>query len=301
LTGKQSSRSTDTRFALDECHRTTDRLRTEMSSLQPYDTRIRAKAMFVPADPSGRVGLFICRPTVCHPPHLGHAKTYTRFDFLLPLLRACGFALTHVPNIADVDDKIIRRARELRIDAPELARVYERASLDDMRAQRTTPWMCARAHATAPTKSSAGSSVCSRRAGRHQGAQLDAQPVEIVPRLGDRRGPACRGRASARSRMPHRPGRTCSGAGCRWSRCVRRAFAPRGLLVAVQFGGQPAREVAVDAVVVGERIDTIQALGRQSLRPDVHVARDPQEGRVSGARSPRGTRRRSAHIRDASG
>jgi hypothetical protein len=63
----------------------------------------------------------------------------------------------------------------------------------------------------------------------------------------------------------------------------------------VQFGGQPAREVVVDAVVVGERIDTIQALGRQSLRPDVHVARDPQEGRVSGARSPRDTTPVGAH------
>ena len=69
-----------------------------------------------------------------------------------------------------------------------------------------------------------GSSACSRRAGRHQGAQLDAQLVEIAHRLGDRRGPACRGRASARSRMPHRPGHTCSGAGCRWSRCVRQGI-----------------------------------------------------------------------------
>ncbi len=39
-------------------------------------------------------------------------------------------------NITDVDDKIIRRARELGIDASELARRYERAYLDDMRALR---------------------------------------------------------------------------------------------------------------------------------------------------------------------
>ena len=38
-------------------------------------------------------------------------------------------------NITDVDDKIIRRAPEL-LDAPELARMYERAYLDDMRALR---------------------------------------------------------------------------------------------------------------------------------------------------------------------
>jgi cysteinyl-tRNA synthetase len=41
-----------------------------------------------------------------------------------------------VQNITDVDDKIIRRARELGIDASELARMFERAYLDDMRALR---------------------------------------------------------------------------------------------------------------------------------------------------------------------
>ena len=107
-----------------------------MSPLQLYNTRTRAKQTFVPADPPRQVGLFVCGPTVYDLPHLGHAKTYTQFDFLVRLLRARGFAVTYVQNITDVDDKIIRRARELRIDAPELARMFERAYLDDMRALR---------------------------------------------------------------------------------------------------------------------------------------------------------------------
>jgi cysteinyl-tRNA synthetase len=81
-----------------------------MSPLQLYNPRTRAKETFVPADPSGQVGLFVCGPTVYDLPHLGHAKTYTQFDFLVRLLRACGFAVTYVQNITDVDDKIIRRA-----------------------------------------------------------------------------------------------------------------------------------------------------------------------------------------------
>ena len=52
----------------------------------------------------------------------------------------------------------------------------------------------------------------------------------------------------ARSRMRCRSGRSCSGADCGCSRCVRRTLASCGLLVAVQFGPQPAREVAVDAI-----------------------------------------------------
>jgi cysteinyl-tRNA synthetase len=97
-----------------------------MSPLQLYNTRTRAKQTLVPADPSGQVGLFVCGPTVYDLPHLGHAKTYTQFDFLLRLLRTRGFAVTYVQNITDVDDKIIRRARELGIDASDLARRYER-------------------------------------------------------------------------------------------------------------------------------------------------------------------------------
>jgi cysteinyl-tRNA synthetase len=107
-----------------------------MSPLQLYNTCTRAKQTFVPADPSGQVGLFVCGPTVYDLPHLGHAKTYTQFDFLVRLLRARGFAVTYVQNITDVDDKIIRRARELGIDASELARMFERAYLDDRRALR---------------------------------------------------------------------------------------------------------------------------------------------------------------------
>jgi cysteinyl-tRNA synthetase len=58
-----------------------------MSPLQLHNTRTRAKQTFAPADPSGHVGLFVCRPTVYDLPHLGHAKTYTQFDFLVRLLR----------------------------------------------------------------------------------------------------------------------------------------------------------------------------------------------------------------------
>jgi cysteinyl-tRNA synthetase len=101
-----------------------------------YNTRTRAKETFVPADPSGQVGLFVCGPTVYDLPHLGHAKTYTQFDFLVRLLRARGFDVTYVQNITDVDDKIIGRARELEVDPSDLARRYEGAYLDDMRALR---------------------------------------------------------------------------------------------------------------------------------------------------------------------
>jgi cysteinyl-tRNA synthetase len=60
-----------------------------MSAVQLYNTRTRARQTFVPAEPSGHVALFLCGPTVDDLPHVGRAKTYTQFDFLVRLLRAC--------------------------------------------------------------------------------------------------------------------------------------------------------------------------------------------------------------------
>src|ERR671914_718574 len=105
---------------------------TKMNSVQLYNTRTRAKETFVPADPSGNVRLFVCGPTVYELPHLGHAKTYTQFDFIVRFLRARGYAVTYVQNITDVDDKIIRRARELGAEPSAVARRYEQAYLGDM-------------------------------------------------------------------------------------------------------------------------------------------------------------------------
>jgi len=97
-------------IALAWCHRTADRKRARDEpppALQHAHARERD---VVAGDSSGHVGLFVCGPTVYDLPHLGHAKTYTQFDFLVRLLRACGFAVTYVQNITAVDDKIIRRA-----------------------------------------------------------------------------------------------------------------------------------------------------------------------------------------------
>src|SRR4051794_5227665 len=68
----------------------------DKSPLQLNDARTRAKQTFVPGDPPGRVGLFVCGPTVYDLPHLGHAKAYTHLDFLARLARTRGFVVTYV-------------------------------------------------------------------------------------------------------------------------------------------------------------------------------------------------------------
>ena len=79
--------------------------------LKIYNTLDRRKQDFVPIEP-GRVRMYVCGMTVYDFCHLGHARVMVVFDMVQRWLRACGYELTYVRNITDVDDKIIRRAVE---------------------------------------------------------------------------------------------------------------------------------------------------------------------------------------------
>ncbi len=59
------------------------------------------------------LGIYVCGITPYDTTHLGHAFTYVVFDVLVRALRASGQAVRYVQNVTDVDDDIIRRAREL--------------------------------------------------------------------------------------------------------------------------------------------------------------------------------------------
>src|SRR5256712_5645127 len=67
-----------------------------------------------PLEPAARpIGIYVCGITPYDTTHLGHALTYVVFDVLIRALRAAGQAVRYVQNVTDVDDDIIRRAREL--------------------------------------------------------------------------------------------------------------------------------------------------------------------------------------------
>jgi len=77
--------------------------------LRLYDTATRQVRELAPREP-GKVGIYICGPTVYGPPHLGHARFSIEFDVLIRYLRWSGLAVRLVSNITDIDDKIIDRA-----------------------------------------------------------------------------------------------------------------------------------------------------------------------------------------------
>lgn len=79
--------------------------------LHIFNSLTRQKEPFQPIEP-GKVGMYVCGMTVYDYCHVGHARVMVVFDVVARWLQEKGFAVTYVRNITDIDDKIIRRARE---------------------------------------------------------------------------------------------------------------------------------------------------------------------------------------------
>ena len=110
-------------------------------ALQVYNTLHRRKEPFEPRR-EGRVGIYICGPTVYGHSHLGHAKSYVSFDVIVRHLRFLGYTVLYVQNITDVghltddadqgEDKLARQARIDRMHPMQLAETYTRSYYEDM-------------------------------------------------------------------------------------------------------------------------------------------------------------------------
>jgi len=85
-----------------------------------YNTLTRKKEPFEPLH-KGKVGIYVCGVTVYDQSHLGHAKSAINFDVIVRYLRHKGYEVKHVTNFTDVDDKIIKRAKELGIEPLRLS------------------------------------------------------------------------------------------------------------------------------------------------------------------------------------
>ncbi|HUP48396.1 MAG TPA: cysteine--tRNA ligase [Thermoanaerobaculia bacterium] len=82
-----------------------------MSELRLFNTLTREKEPFVPLVP-GEVRMYSCGPTVYGEPHIGNLRTFIWSDLLRRYLEFRGLRVRQVMNITDVEDKIIRNAKE---------------------------------------------------------------------------------------------------------------------------------------------------------------------------------------------
>ncbi|MCD6461546.1 MAG: cysteine--tRNA ligase [Thermoplasmata archaeon] len=81
-----------------------------------------------------RVYMFVCGPTVYDHSHIGHARTYISFDVIAKYLAYRGYSVFYLMNVTDIDDKMIQRANEVGIPVEDLADMYFKSFLEDMRA-----------------------------------------------------------------------------------------------------------------------------------------------------------------------
>src|SRR5262245_35539010 len=109
----------------------------DTSRMRVYNTLSQAVEPFEPRD--DQVTLYVCGVTPYDTTHLGHAFTYTTADVLVRHLESRGLAVRYVQNVTDVDDDVLRRAREVEEDWRALGNRWTAHFIRDMLALNVRP------------------------------------------------------------------------------------------------------------------------------------------------------------------
>lgn len=103
-----------------------------------YNTLTKKKEEFVPITP-GKVGIYVCGPTVYNYIHIGNARPMIVFDTLRRYFEYKGYEVNYVSNFTDVDDKIIKKSIEEGVPASEISERYIKECKQDMEAMNIKP------------------------------------------------------------------------------------------------------------------------------------------------------------------
>jgi len=118
-----------------------------------YNSKTRSKQPFVTvastkikkgggggSEAKNAVSMYTCGPTVYDSAHVGNFRAFLTYDVLKRVLAYFGYDVTHVCNLTDVDDKIIKRANEKQLErVTDLTREYERSFLQDLHLLNAVP------------------------------------------------------------------------------------------------------------------------------------------------------------------
>lgn len=80
-------------------------------TIRLYDSKAQALVDFVPRE-AGKVGMYVCGPTVQSSPHIGHLRSALAYDLWRRWLTYRGLDVTFVRNVTDIDDKVLANAGE---------------------------------------------------------------------------------------------------------------------------------------------------------------------------------------------
>lgn len=120
------------------------------TELKIYNSLTGEKETFTPIH-AGRVGMYVCGPTVYNDVHLGNCRTFINFDVIYRYLQHVGYKVRYVRNITDVghlegdadtneaEDKLAKRARIEQLEPMEVASKYTNGFHDMMRIFNSLP------------------------------------------------------------------------------------------------------------------------------------------------------------------
>ncbi|MBD2693627.1 cysteine--tRNA ligase [Anabaena catenula] len=100
-------------------------------TLTLYNTLTRRQEPFTTVEP-GKVKMYYCGVTVYDYCHLGHARACIVWDVVRRYLQFIGYDVRYIQNFTDIDDKILRRAREENSSMEVVAERYIQAYFEDM-------------------------------------------------------------------------------------------------------------------------------------------------------------------------
>jgi cysteinyl-tRNA synthetase len=101
--------------------------------IKVYNTLTQKKEILKPIKDK-EIKMFVCGPTVYDFSHIGHARTYISFDVICKYLKQRGYRVFYLQNITDIDDKIIKRAKEENVSWKTINRKFENEYFKDMKA-----------------------------------------------------------------------------------------------------------------------------------------------------------------------
>ena len=99
--------------------------------LQFYNSLKREKEIFQPIE-KGKVGLYTCGPTVYDYAHIGNFRTFMFEDLLKRWLLHLRYDVKHVMNITDVDDKTIKKAKQMKVILSRITDKYTQYFMEDL-------------------------------------------------------------------------------------------------------------------------------------------------------------------------
>ncbi|HEV2030282.1 MAG TPA: cysteine--tRNA ligase [Candidatus Dormibacteraeota bacterium] len=107
-------------------------------TLKLHNTLTGTKDVFEPIT-RGHVGMYACGPTVWNFAHVGNLRAFLFYDLIRRHLQVSGYAVNHVMNLTDIDDRILDQAMHAEVTIGEYVKPYIAAFFEDMSALRAQP------------------------------------------------------------------------------------------------------------------------------------------------------------------